>query len=304
MDSSDFAPVAGEPMVLEPELRLILAPNPSPMTYLGTNTFLLGTDRLCVIDPGPDSDSHLAALMRAIGAAQVSHIVVTHNHLDHSPLAKRLAAVTGAPIYAFGTHLAGRSPIMAELARHGLAGGGEGIDEGFAPDICVQDGETLVGSDWSLTAIHTPGHIGNHLSLQWNDAIFTGDHVMDWASSLVSPPDGDLTDFMASCAKLQAIPARIYYPAHGAPIQTPKARVDWLIGHRHGREAQILTVLADVPATAKQITQIIYTDVPAGLFLAAERNVFAHLVDLAQKGKVTAQSTLSQTAIFQLSEEN
>lgn len=304
MDSSDFAPVAGEPMVLEPELRLILAPNPSPMTYLGTNTFLLGTDRLCVIDPGPDSDSHLAALMRAIGAAQVSHIVVTHNHLDHSPLAKRLAAVTGAPIYAFGTHLAGRSPIMAELARHGLAGGGEGIDEGFAPDICVQDGETLVGSDWSLTAIHTPGHIGNHLSLQWNDAIFTGDHVMDWASSLVSPPDGDLSDFMASCAKLQAIPARIYYPAHGAPIQTPKARVDWLIGHRHGREAQILTVLADVPATAKQITQIIYTDVPAGLFLAAERNVFAHLVDLAQKGKVTAQSTLSQTAIFQLSEEN
>ena len=304
MPASDFAPVAGEPMGLEAGLRLVLAPNPSPMTYLGTNTFLLGTDRLCVIDPGPDSDSHLAALLRAIGRAQVSHIVVTHNHLDHSPLAKRLAAVTDAPVYAFGTHLAGRSPVMAELARHGLVGGGEGIDEGFAPDICLRDGETLVGSDWRLTAIHTPGHIGNHLSLHWNDAIFTGDHVMGWASSLVSPPDGDLTDFMASCAKLQAIPARVYYPAHGAPIQTPKARIDWLIGHRLGREAQILAVLADGPATAKQITRIIYTDVPAGLFLAAERNVFAHLVDLAQKGKVTAQSALSQTAIFQLSEEN
>ncbi len=304
MPASDFAPVLGEPLGLEAGLRLVLAPNPSPMTYLGTNTFLLGTDRLCVIDPGPDSDSHLAALLRAIGGAQVSHIVVTHNHLDHSPLAKRLAAATGAPVYAFGTHLAGRSAVMAELALHGLAGGGEGIDEGFAPDICLRDGETLVGSDWRLTAIHTPGHIGNHLSLQWNDAIFTGDHVMGWASSLVSPPDGDLTDFMASCAKLRAIPARVYYPAHGAPIQTPKARIDWLIDHRQGREAQTLTVLADGPATAKQITRIIYTDVPAGLFLAAERNVFAHLVDLAQKGKVTAQSALSQTAIFQLSEEN
>jgi len=304
MPASDFAPAPGEPLGLEAGLRLVLAPNPSPMTYLGTNTFLLGTDRLCVIDPGPDSDSHLAALLRAIGRAQVSHIVVTHNHLDHSPLAKRLAAATGAPVYAFGTHLAGRSAVMAELALHGLAGGGEGIDEGFAPDICLRDGETLVGSDWRLTAIHTPGHIGNHLSLQWNDAIFTGDHVMGWASSLVSPPDGDLTDFMASCAKLQAIPARVYYPAHGAPIQTPKARIDWLIDHRQGREAQTLTVLADGPATAKQITRIIYTDVPAGLFLAAERNVFAHLVDLAQKGKVTAQSALSQTAIFQLSEEN
>lgn len=193
---------------------------------------------------------------------------------------------------------------MAELAQNGLAGGGEGIDESFVPDICLQDGETIAATDWSLTAIHTPGHIGNHISLAWNDAVFSGDHVMGWASSLVSPPDGDLTDFMASCAKLHAIPARIFYPAHGGPIHDPKARVDWLIAHRNSRERQILDGLTHGPATAKTLTEMIYLDVPQGLAMAAERNVFAHLVDLTQRGIVQPNQQLSQTAIFALLQEN
>lgn len=304
MQTTKFAPTAGAPLELEVGLRLVLAPNPSPMTFLGTNTYILGTNQLCIIDPGPDSDTHLAALILTISDTPVSHIVVTHNHLDHSPLAKRLSAATGAPIYAFGNHLAGRSDVMTNLADQGLAGGGEGIDLDFSPDIVLRDGETLVGAGWRVTALHTPGHIGNHISLIWNDAVFTGDHIMGWASSLVSPPDGDLNDFMASCDKLQRIPARVYYPGHGAPIKAPKARLDWLIAHRRSREEQVLASLALGPATPSEITRMIYTDVPMALFGAAERNVFAHLVDLNQRGTIKAKPSLSIGAKYQLSQEN
>lgn len=290
-------------MPLEDGLRLVLAPNPSPMTNLGTNTYLLGTTQLCIIDPGPDDDAHLAALIAAIGNARVSDIVVTHNHLDHSPLARKLSTATGAKIHAFGTHLDGRSAIMTTLAAQGLAGGGEGIDTTFVPDMILADGDTLQGHDWQLTALHTPGHIGNHLSLLWNDAVFTGDHVMGWASSLVSPPDGDLTDFMLSCEKLREIPARIYYAGHGAPIHDPAARLDWLIAHRRQRESQILACLARNPATPHELTRAIYQDVPDGLFLAAQRNVFAHLVDLHQSGKIKASATLSIDAQYRLLQE-
>ncbi|MEJ6517177.1 MAG: MBL fold metallo-hydrolase [Pseudomonadales bacterium] len=281
-----------------------MAPNPSPMTYLGTNTFIIGKDQLCVIDPGPDNDAHLDALLTAIGNTPVSHIIVTHNHLDHSPLAKRLSEATGAQVYAFGNHLAGRSAIMSELAAKGFAGGGEGIDHDFAPDVTLQDGEVIATPDWTLKVIHTPGHIGNHISLIWGDAVFTGDHVMGWASSLVSPPDGDLTDFMASCAKLQTIPARVYYAGHGGPIHAPKARLDWLIAHRLGRETQILEALQSGPMTPFEITKVIYTDVPKTLMLAAERNVFAHLIDLHQRGKISATPNLSPVGKYRFSQEN
>lgn len=283
---------------------MVLAPNPSPMTNLGTNTYLLGHSQIGVIDPGPNNDAHLAAILHATAGQHITHIFVTHNHLDHSPLSKRLSELTGARIHAYGTHLDGRSAVMADLVIKGLAGGGEGIDDTFQPDVILDDGDRIACDAWDLTAIHTPGHIGNHLSFVWKDAVFTGDHVMGWASSLVSPPDGDLTDFMLSCEKLHRIDARVYYAGHGAPILDPKARLDWLIGHRKTRTVQILDLLKINAATVHSLTRDIYTDVPAALVLAAQRNVFAHLIDLSQKGQVAAEPHLSSTAIFRILQEN
>ena len=300
MTSDHFAPRAGEPLKLAPGLVLLLAPNPSPMTHLGTNTYVLGEDRLVVIDPGPDDPAHLAALLAVIGKRQVDHILVTHSHRDHSPLAPHLAAKTGAPVLAFGDHHAGRSAVMAGLARDGLVGGGEGIDAGFHPDETLADGDVIAG-DWGrITALHTPGHIGNHLCFAWGEVVFSGDHVMGWASSLVSPPDGDLTDFMASCARLQAQSAARYFPGHGAPVADPAGRLDWLITHRRGREAQIVEALQTGADTVSAITRQCYTDVAPALRPAAERNVLAHLIDLCQRGLVTADPTLGQNARFHL----
>ncbi|MEX0366053.1 MAG: MBL fold metallo-hydrolase [Ruegeria sp.] len=295
----DFNPAVGVPVDLAPGLRRVLAPNPSPMTYRGTNTYLLGTRDLAVIDPGPLSEPHLEAILAALSSGQrISHIVVTHTHLDHSPLAAPLAACTGAPVLAFGGPEAGRSKVMQQLAAGGLAGGGEGIDSAFRPDIEVGDGDLIEGDDWTLEVIHTPGHLGNHIALGWEGACFTADHVMGWASSLVSPPDGDLTDFMAACHRLRARDWRVFHPGHGAPVTDPEGRLDWLIAHRQGREAAILEALADAPATARHLAERVYTDTPAALLPAAERNVFAHLVDLAGKSRVTPVGELSYTAEF------
>ncbi len=295
----EFNPTPGRVYRLAPGLRRILAPNPSPMTYRGTNTYLLGETDIAVIDPGPLSDAHLHAILDALEPGQrISHIFVTHTHLDHSPLAAPLSTRTGATILAFGGPQAGRSAVMTKLARHGLAGGGEGIDSDFRPDIELEDGESVAAEDWQLEVIHTPGHLGNHVALAWNDICFTADHVMGWASSLVSPPDGDLTDFMAACRRLRARDWSVFHPGHGAPINAPRARLDWLIQHRLDREAQILEVLAQAPATAQQLAQRIYTETPKALLPAAERNVFAHLVDLTGRSRVSPDGELSATACF------
>ncbi|QBF32113.1 MBL fold metallo-hydrolase [Thalassococcus sp. S3] len=297
----DFNPPPGQAETLEPGLRRLVAPNPSPMTYRGTNTYLLGTKGLAVIDPGPLDDRHLAAIGAALEPGQsITHIVVTHSHLDHSPLARPLARKTGAPVLAFGTARAGRSAVMDRLALSGLGGGGEGIDADFRPDVHLPDGERITGDDWSLEVLHTPGHLGNHISLGWNEACFTGDHVMGWASSLVSPPDGDLTDFMASCRKLRARDWRRFYPGHGAPIDDPSERLDWLIDHRLTREAAILDQLAQAPATAEVLAHRIYTETPPALLPAATRNVFAHLVDLAQQNRAHPIGPLAADARFAL----
>ena len=296
----DFDPPVGVAMPLSPGLRRIVAPNPSPMTYRGTNTYLVGTTDLAVIDPGPASQQHLQAILDAVGPDQtITTIIVTHTHLDHSPLARPLANATGAPVLAFGDATAGRSPVMAELAAGGLAGGGEGVDHAFTPDHIVTDGQIIRGSDWQLEVLHTPGHIGNHIALGWNDICFTADHVMSWASSLVSPPDGDLTDFMTSCARLQSRDWAIFHPGHGAPIEDPAGRLDWLVRHRQAREAAILEHLSANAQTARQLAETIYTDTPAALIPAAERNVFAHLVDLYGKMQVKPLGTLSATALFE-----
>ncbi|RBW57789.1 MBL fold metallo-hydrolase [Ruegeria sp. A3M17] len=296
---NDFNPPPGLAMDLQPGLRRILAPNPSPMTYRGTNTYLLGKRDLAVIDPGPFSDAHFEAILDAVQPGQrISHIIVTHSHLDHSPLAAPLAARTGASILAFGGPQAGRSAVMAQLAQQGLAGGGEGIDTAFRPDVEVADGEVIEGDDWHLEVIHTPGHLGNHIALGWGDVCFTADHVMGWASSLVSPPDGDLTDFMQACHRLRARDWAVFHAGHGAPITNPAERLDWLINHRLSREAQILAELEVQPGNARQLAKRVYTETPAALLPAAERNVFAHLIDLYGKSQVYTSGALSVDAMF------
>lgn len=298
---TEFNPPVGQPEDLGRGIRRILAPNPSAMTFRGTNTYLLGETDLAVIDPGPDDPAHLEAVLRAVGPGQrISHIFVTHAHLDHAPLARALAHRTGAAVLAYGTARAGRSAAMQQLAAAGLGDGGEGVDLAFQPDHCLQDGETVHAQGWSLTAHWTPGHLGNHMCFAARGAIFTGDLVMGWASSLVSPPDGDLSDFMASCAKLRALPAEVYHSGHGAPIEAPLARLDWLIAHRRSREAAILEHLAHGPADAETLARQIYTDTPPALLPAATRNVLAHLIDLHGKSMALPLDALSPQARFRL----
>lgn len=283
-------------------LRRIIAPNPSPMTCTGTNTYLIGTRDIAVIDPGPPEQSHLDAILGTLSADQrISHILVTHSHVDHSPLAMTLAQITDARIYGFGPSSAGRADVMADLDH---IGGGEGLDETFLPDVALKDGDVLEGSNWQLEAIHTPGHMGNHMCFAWDSkrVLFSGDHVMDWATSMVSPPDGHLTDFMASIQKLrQRNGDRTYYPGHGGPVADPVARLDELFAHRKMREAQILRTL-DAPRTPEDITRAIYTDIDEALWPAAERNVLAHLIDLHIRkiviadGEISAQVRFKKTA--------
>ncbi len=187
---------------------------------------------------------------------------------------------------------------MQDLLARGFVGGGEGVDTHFQPDQLLADNETLHGPDWAVTALWTPGHMANHLCFAWQDALFTGDHVMGWASSLVSPPDGDLTQFMASCARLSQRRDRVYHSGHGAPILNPAERLDWLIAHRQSREADILAALPPEGASADDLTRLIYTDTPAALLPAASRNVFAHLIDLSGRGLVQMPPTPSPTSLF------
>lgn len=296
-----FNPKPGEAETLLPGVRRLLAPNPSPMTYLGTNTYLVGTSDIAVIDPGPQNATHLEAILAALAPDQrISHILVTHSHLDHSPLAADLKARTGAPIYAFGKAEAGRSPIMQQLAEAGLVGGGEGIDHAFRCDHTLADGDQIAGSDWSLVAHHTPGHIGNHLCFALGDVLFSGDHIMGWASSLVSPPDGDLTDFMASCRALLRHDWSLLLPGHGAPVTQAAERISWLLTHREQRESEILAALKGAPASPDALARLIYTEVAPALLPAATRNVFAHLVDLYQRKQVAPEGLLTAQAVFHL----
>ncbi len=294
-------PAAGESVDIAPGIRRIVAPNPSPMTFWGTNTYLIGGADLAVVDPGPGDPAHLEALLAAIGPGQrISHILVTHSHIDHSPLARPLSERTGAPVLAFGPSEAGRRPVMTRLAKEGLAGGGEGVDAGFVPDQRLADGARLSGPDWEIEALHTPGHLSNHLCFAVGEILLTGDHVMGWASSLVSPPDGDLTAFMASCERLRGRADRLYLPGHGAPIPEPAARLAWLIDHRQAREAQIRAALADGAHRIAAITRDVYTDTPDALIPAAERNVFAHLINMVERNIARCEGPLGVEARFGL----
>ena len=287
----DFNPPIGKPELLEPGVRRILAPNPSIMTFRGTNTYLLGTHDIAVLDPGPKNQEHLYAILRALEPDQkITHILVTHSHIDHSPLAMELSQATGAKIYGFGPTGSGQSKVMRELVASGYEGGGEGSDIHFQPNMCLKDGDCIRGNDWSISVLHTPGHFSNHLTFWWNDIAFTGDHIMEWASSMVSPPDGDLADFMASCRKLQDRNWRVFYPGHGAPVQNPRERLKWLISHRLGREANILQALKKGQMSPQQLAKKIYGPNSNVLLDAAARNVFAHLIDLRNRNYVSCDS--------------
>lgn len=286
---------------LEPGLRRVIAPNPSPMTLHGTNSYILGEGRVAVIDPGPAHAAHLSALLAALAPGEVvTHILVTHAHLDHSPLARPLSEATGAPVLAFGDARSGRSALMEHLAAAGGLAGGEGVDAGFIPDARLADGEDISGDGWALRARHTPGHFGNHLSFQWQNSVFCGDHVMGWASSLVSPPDGDMGAYMASLDKLSALGAHRLHAGHGAPIADASARIVELIAHRRDREAAIRAALGDGPADAATLAARIYTDTPAPLLQAAARNVFAHLIDLTERNLAEPLGHLSPHIRFAL----
>ncbi|WP_135449007.1 MBL fold metallo-hydrolase [Tabrizicola caldifontis] len=282
---------------LGPGLRRLRAPNPSPLTGTGTNTYLLGAQDLAVIDPGPDLDTHLQAILAASRGRRIVAIVVTHAHRDHSALAPRLAAATGAEVLAFGSARDGMSPRMQAIA--GLvATSGEGLDTAFTPDRQLGEGDRLSGADWELHALHTPGHLGGHICLAMDDLLFTGDHVMGWATSIVSPPEGDMGAYMASLRRLQDGSWRRFLPGHGDPVEEPAARLDTLIAHRLAREAQVLAALERGAATPDALTALIYHDTPQDLWPAARRNVLAHLLDLLSRNLVAADPVPGPGALF------
>lgn len=292
-------PEAGLCVTLLPGLRSVLAENPSPMTGPGTTTYLLGEGEVTVIDPGPAGPGHLQAILAALAPGeQITAILVTHPHLDHSALAPALAAATGAPVYGFGAAGTARSALMAHLAAQGLRGP-EGVDQAFRPDILLRDGEILKTTAGPLIALHTPGHMAEHLCFGWQGQLFCGDLIMAWAPSLVSPPEGDMGDYMASLQRLQGQGWQRLFPAHGAVIDDPASRIAELLAHRLAREAQILTALAGLgQGDLNAILPLVYATTPEALWPAAKRNLLAHLAELVARGRVEAEDWPSEYARF------
>lgn len=293
-------PRPGEPEPLTDGLRRVLAPNPSPMTLHGTNTYLLGKDSLAVIDPGPDDPEHLSALLEAIGGARVSHILVTHAHADHCALARKLSDHCGAPVLGFGPAGSGRSPVMQRMAAAGHLAPGPGLHEGFVPDRSLAHGETIAGEGWALSVLHAPGHTGDHLCFLWEGQAFSGDLVMDWSSTVIAPPEGDLDEFLASCRRLRARAPRRLWPGHGPAVAEPTKRLTDLETHREARSNQLLATLAAGPATLPELARAIYPDLPPSHRPAAEATLLAHLVSLTERGLATATPALAPTARFSL----
>ena len=272
----------------------ILAPNPSPMTFKGTNTYIIDNGEIAIIDPGPLNDQHFETILQVTANRLVKYIFLTHSHVDHSPLAKRLSAELDTPIYGFGASDAGLSSTMLSLIDSGYESGSEGIDYEFSPDYLIKNDQRFDLNNKIISTIHTPGHMGNHVCFQYGRILFSGDHIMDWATSMVSPPYGDLTQFMESCNFLLTKDFDLFLPGHGDPVTNPVERIEFLINHRLERECQIKETIKSTPLTTLEITEIVYTDIDNTLIPAATRNVFAHLIDLNQRGLVDFLGDVSE----------
>ncbi len=271
--------VAGIAQTQHPLVRRLLAANPGPFTYTGTQTYLVGTSDVAVIDPGPDLPGQVDAIIAAIGDAKLKAIVCTHTHRDHSPAAAELKARTGAPIIGCAPVVVDDSGPRADAP----------FDRTYVPDEAMRDGAKLSGEGWTLEALHTPGHTSNHIcyALPEAQAMFTGDHVMGWSTSVVTPPDGNMAQYMASLERLMLREQdAVYYSAHGEPIDRPQRFVRGLIGHRKQREGQILRLLEKQTDAIPDMVKVMYAGVDKGLHAAAGLSVFAHLIDLETRGVV------------------
>lgn len=268
-------------MPLSPLVGRLLAPNPSPFTYTGTQTYLVGAQDVAVIDPGPDDRAHLDAILAAVGGRAVTAILCTHTHRDHSPAARPLAAATGAPVIGCAPLTLDDDGPRADAA----------FDPGYRPDRIMADGDRVDGAGWTLEAVATPGHTSNHLcfALLEEQALFTGDHVMGWSTSVISPPDGDMSDYMRSMQRLADRPDSVYYPAHGEPVPNPQRLVRGMMGHRKQREGQIVRFLTRNGASAiPDMVAEMYKGIDQRLHGAAGRSVLAHLIDLDGRGVAAA----------------
>lgn len=281
---------------LRPWLRRVVARNPSPFTFHGTGTFIVGTGTVAIIDPGPAIEEHVDALLEAVRGETVSHLLVTHTHRDHSPACAAVKAVTGAPTYAYGPHGAGKIEQGVQVE--------EGGDMAFSPDVTVRDGDVIEGAGFSFECVYTPGHTSNHVCFQYREerALFTGDHVMGWSTSIISPPDGDMGDYLRSLERLLARNDREYWPTHGAEIVEPQSYVRAFIEHRHGRERQVHACLAAGVHTITEMVPMMYCDLPARMFPAAARSVFATVIHLVDNGEVACEGELTVDAEFRLTE--
>lgn len=283
---------------VEAGIRRVLAPNAGPMTHHGTNTYLVGLSDVIIIDPGPLIDEHISLIQKVTEGARISHILITHAHLDHSQSARHLAGATGAPIIAYGEATAGRRRIMKGLANTGDIGGGEGVDFDFQPHHEVSQDDVIRNSEVELVTHHIPGHFSGHLGFELLDTMFCGDHVMDWSTSIVSPPDGHVGDFLNSCRHLISRNPSRCLSGHGEELLDPVGRLEWLITHRIEREKQIIDVLGEKPMNLEDLVARVYADVPQSLYPAASRNLLAHLIDLWERGLVAVSPRLSLDAKF------
>jgi glyoxylase-like metal-dependent hydrolase (beta-lactamase superfamily II) len=288
-------PLPGRLERLSALVSRFVAPNPGPFTFTGTCAYIVGEGKVVVIDPGPDDAAHADALLAALGGREVVAILVTHTHRDHSPGARLLQGLTGAPVIGCGPHVAARP--LAEGESNRMEGSG---DRQHRPDRVLADGERITLAGLGFAAIATPGHTMNHLcfSLEDGDTLFTGDHVMGWSTSIVAPPDGAMGPYMASLEKLRGRPESLWLPGHGGPVREPQRFLRGVIGHRKMREASILTALAGGPSTIGALTPRLYAGLAPVLLPAAGLSVLAHLEDLQERGFVSVEGPPAPEAVW------
>ncbi|SCX18172.1 MBL fold metallo-hydrolase [Agrobacterium rosae] len=279
----DFDPAYGTAVPVADGVQRLTVNNPSAFTFHGTNSYIVGDTSVAVIDPGPDDEAHFQALMAALAGREVTHIFVSHTHRDHSPLAARLKLATGAMTVAEGPHRAARP--LHDGERNPFA---ESSDTEFVPDIALGDGKSVSGDGWTLTALHTPGHTANHsaFALDGTGIVFSADHVMAWATTIVAPPDGSMSDYMASLAKLLRREDRLFLPGHGGPVNNPTAFMRGLRAHRRMREKAVLARIKAGDRTIADMVKVIYRSTDPRLHGAAALSVLAHIEDLIEKGEV------------------